>query len=138
MNDAARPVPHVTDANRPFWDGTREGRLLVQRCGTCSRLRFPPAPFCDDCLSEDVAWTLVSGHGVVWSVCEFHRPYFKGLEVPYNVALVLLDEGPRLYTNIVGMPFARIQIGMRVEAVFDPVTDEAALVRFRPVEDGAV
>ena len=137
MSDAAKPLPNVTDLNRPFWAGARDGKLPVQRCGACARFRFPPARTCEACLSDAVDWVPVSGRGTVWSVCEFHRPYLKGFAagLPYNVALVTLDEGPRLYTNIVGAPYASIEIGMTVQAVFEPVTADAALVKFRPVQE---
>ena len=137
MSDAGKPLPTVTELNRPFWTGTREGLLRVQRCATCSHLRHPPAPMCDACLGEETEWVLLSGQGTVWSVCEFHRPYLRGFaaELPYNVALVTLDEGPRVYTNIVGRPYAEITIGMRVEAVFEPVAPDVSLVKFRPVAE---
>lgn len=136
MTAYAKPLPHVTPLTQPFWDAARAGRLDVQRCGNCGTLRFPPARICDECLSEDVAWVTVSGRAAVWSMCEFHRLYFKGFaaELPYNVALVRLDEGPRMYTNLVGIPYKGIKIGMRVQAVFEPVTDDVTLVKFRPAE----
>lgn len=139
MSDAAKPLPNVTDLNRPFWAGARDGKLLVQRCGACGRLRFPPARTCDACLSAAADWVPVSGQGTIWSVCEFHRSYLRGFatELPYNVALVTLDEGPRLYTNIVGLPYASIEIGMSVQAIFEPVTADAALVKFLPVQEAS-
>jgi hypothetical protein len=75
----------------------------------------------------------VSGNGTVWSFCEFHRQYFDGFDVPYNVALVRLDEGPRMYTNLVGVATEDIRCGMRVKAVFEPVDDKVTLVKFTPV-----
>jgi uncharacterized OB-fold protein len=128
----ARPLPHITAATKPFWDATHNGQLTVQQCGSCRKLRFPPATICDNCLSGQAAWVPVSGRGTVWSLCEFHRPYFKGFELPYNVALVRLAEGPRMYTNIVGIPPEEIRIDMRVKAVFEAVTDAVTLVKFTP------
>ena len=138
MTEYAKPLPHITPQTQPFWDATREGRLVVQRCGACGRLRFPAASICDECLSEESAWVPVSGRGTVWSMCEFHRLYFKGFaeDIPYNVALVRLDEGPRMYTNIVGIPYADITIGMAVEAAFEPATDAVTLLKFRPITAG--
>lgn len=134
MSTYTKPLPHVTTLTQPFWDAARAGRLEVQKCGSCGRLRFPPAKICDECMSEETSWVQVSGRGTVWSVCEFHRSYFKGFaaEMPYNVALVCLDEGPRMYSNLVGIPYDRTEIGMRVEAAFEPVTDTVTLVKFRP------
>jgi uncharacterized OB-fold protein len=137
MSTYSKPLPCITPATQPFWDATRIGQLTVQRCGACGKLRYPPARICDECLSEAADWVPVSGRGTVWSFCEFHRPYFKGFEaeLPYNVALVRLDEGPRLYTNLVGIATADIRCGMRVAAVFEAVTDEVTLVKFAPLED---
>ncbi len=119
---------------QPFWDAARAGRLEVQKCGSCGKLRFPPAKICDECMSGETTWVRVSGRGTVWSMCELPRLYFKGFEpeMPYTVALVRLDEGPRMHSNLVGIACDRIKIGMRVEAVFEPATDTVTLVKFRP------
>lgn len=130
-----KPLPFVTPMTEPFWAGTRAGRVSVQRCVGCGHLRFPPSGVCDECLGEATEWVTLSGKGTVWSVCEFHRQYFKGFETPYNVALVRLDEGPRMYTNIVGTAYEDILPGMRVRAVFDAVTDAVTLLKFE--RDGA-
>lgn len=137
MSEAGKPLPVVTECNQPYWTGAREGVFKAQRCIACSHLRFPPARICDACLGESAEWVSLSGQGTVWSICEFHRPYLKGFaaELPYNVAVVALFEGPRLYTNIVGRPYAEITVGMRVEAVFDTVAPDISLVKFRPVPE---
>ena len=139
MSEYAKPLPHVTPLTQPFWEAAKAGRLVVQQCGACGQRRFPPSKICDSCLSDAATWVDVSGQGTVWSVCEFHRAYFKSFaaELPYNVALVRLDEGPRLYTNIVGIPYEAIKIGMRVNAVFEPVTDDVTLVKFGPKPEEA-
>ena len=132
MSGYAKPLPVVTDLTRPFWDAARAGRLVVQRCLRCGKMRFPASPLCDARLATETAWAPVSGRGAVWSACEFHRAYFPGFGVPYAVALVRLDEGPRMYTNLLGVEYAAIEPGMRVQAVFDPVTPEVTLVKFQP------
>lgn len=85
------------------------------------------------------SWVPMSGRGTVWSMCEFHGLYFKEFvpETPDNVALVCLDEGPRMYTNLVGISYDRIEIDLRVVAVFEPVTDMVTLVKFRAAEEGS-
>ena len=110
MTDYLKPLPIVSPLTQPFWDGARSGRLVVQKCGDCGKHRFPASTICDACLSEQAAWVEVSGQATVWSVCEFHRVYFKGFanEIPYNVALVRLDEGPRMYTNLVGISYGTL------------------------------
>ena len=130
----AKPLPRIDDKNRPFWQATEAGRLTVQRCGACGALRYPFAEICAECLSSEADWVEVSGRGTVWSFCTFHRNYFKGFEaeIPYSVVLVRLDEGPRLYSNLVGVPREQIRIGMRVKASFEHVADGVSLVKFKP------
>lgn len=134
MNAYAKPLPVLDGENAPHWAGAREREVRVQRCMSCGRLRFPAARHCSECLSEASEWTAVSGRGEIWSHCRFHRVYFKGFEteMPYTVVLVRLDEGPMLYSNLVGMEDAPIRIGQRVQAVFDDVTDEVTLIKFTP------
>ena len=136
MSEYGKPLPHVTPLTQPFWDAAKAARLVVQQCTNCGRNRFPPAKNCDHCLSDETEWVDVSPFGTVWSVCEFHRAYFKGFEpdLPYNVAIVRLDDGPSMYTNLVGIDYHNVEIGMRVQAVFEPVTDTVTLVKFRPIE----
>jgi len=133
MNTYQKPLPHIVPANEPFWKAAHEGRLVAQRCNDCEKLRLPASPVCDACLSERSEWTELGGQGTVWSVCEFHRAYFASFadELPYNVALVKLDEGPRLYTNLIGVPSSQITIGHRVIVAFDQVTETISLVKFR-------
>jgi uncharacterized OB-fold protein len=133
---AERPLPEVTDQNRPFWESARAGRLTLQRCKNCGQWRYPPARHCYRCLSDEAEWAPVSGRGTVYSFVVFHQafhPAFKE-QVPYNVAVVELVEGPRLVSNIVDCRNEEIYVGMPVEAVYEPVTDEVTLVKFRPVE----
>lgn len=132
MSVYAKPLPRIDERNRGHWDGARENKLLVQKCGDCGALRYPSSRLCAKCQSEVAGWVEVSGKGTVWSWCVFHRAYFEGFkpEIPYAVVLVQLDEGPKLYSNLMGVPKERIRIGMRVKAVFERVTDEATLVKF--------
>jgi uncharacterized OB-fold protein len=135
MTSYAKPLPQITDENRAFWEGTRAGRLLMQRCDACSHLRFPISIVCPECLSPDHSWKPVSGTGEVFSYVVFHQIYDRTFadDVPYNVALVQLDDGPRMFSNIVGVPNDAVQVGTRVQVVFDAVTDEITLPRFTPV-----
>lgn len=133
MTDYAKPLPVLTDENRPFWQTGQRGRLSLQRCGSCSHLRYPISRFCPRCLSPQFEWTDVSGRGTVFSFVVFHRAYHAGFaqEIPYNVALVQLDEGPRLYSNIVGTPNEQVRVGDAVAVVFDQVTPEVWIPKFR-------
>ncbi len=127
-----KPLPRIDETNRPHWQGAKAGGLRVQRCMACSALRYPPARWCPQCLGEESDWITVSGKGTIWSWCVFHREYFKGFEseMPYAVVLVELDEGPRIYSNMVAGSGGRPEIGTRVRAVFEPATDEVTLVKF--------
>ena len=128
----AKPLPKIDERTKPHWEGNVVRELRVQRCDDCGTMRFPASRWCANCLSENTSWQKVSGKGKVWSWCVFHRAYFKGFEsdVPYAVALVELDEGPKMYSNLVGIPRDQIKIGMRVRAVFDKVTNDVTLVKF--------
>ncbi len=132
MADYNKPLPTLTGDNRPFWDNCRAWRLCLQQCA-CGHLRYPISPFCPQCLSGAFEWTPVSGRGTVFSYVVFHQAYHPGFkeDVPYNVALVQLEEGPRMYSNIVGVPNDQVRIGDAVEVVFDAVTPEVTIPRFR-------
>lgn len=129
----AKPRPKIDTVSRGFWDNAREGRLSVQRCDDCSHLHFPGSPVCPRCLSESQSWMPVSGRGTLLSWVRFHRAYWDGFraDLPYLVALVGLEEGPMLMTNIVGTPAEDLDIGTPLEAVFETVDDEVTLPKFR-------
>jgi uncharacterized OB-fold protein len=129
-----KPLPRPSEDSAPFWEAASKGELRLQRCGDCGHVRFPPSILCARCLSERCEWVQLSGRGVVYSWIVVHQsqhPAFNA-DVPYNVAIVQLDEGPRLHTNLVECPNDRIHIGMPVEVVFEKVSDDTALVKFRP------
>jgi hypothetical protein len=133
MSEYAKPLPRVTALNRPFWEAARRHELRLQRCVDCARFRYPPSPVCPECLSEESEWARVSGRGTVTTWVVFHRKYFESFaaDLPYHVVQVQLDEGPRLTANVVDVPNDEMHIGMPVETVFDDVTPEITLVRFR-------
>ena len=128
----AGPLPAPGGPNAPVWEAARRGELRLQRCLVCGARRFPAGRWCPACRGERTEWARASGRGTVEAFCVFHKPYFPGLAAPYNVAVVRLEEGTKLFSNVVGVPNERIEVGMAVEAVFDAVTPEVTLVRFRP------
>jgi len=130
-----KPLPRLDDANRPFWDGARRGALVLQRCLDCGTHRFPAARACVRCHGARSEWVATSGRGTVESFCVFHKAYFPGFEaeLPYNVAVIALAEGVKLFSNLVGIANDAIAIGMAVEAVFEPATETVTLVKFKPV-----
>lgn len=129
-----KPLPRPTTLSRPFWEAARRHELRVQRCTTCGHRWLPPSDRCPACLSKAYEWALASGRGKVWSWIVMWQRYFPAFEaeIPYNVAYVELEEGPRLMTNLVNCDPATIRCDMPVEVVFEDVTDEITLPKFRP------
>lgn len=134
MSTYTKPLPLVDAQSRPYWEAARRHELRLPKCDACGALRVQFERWCPRCGSEKSTWNRLSGRGTVWSHCTFHRPYFKQFEpdLPYGVALVQLDEGPKLITNIVGIERSGIRIGLQVHAVFEDVTPEVTLIKFRP------
>lgn len=128
-----RPVR--TEVNGGFWDGVDDGELRVQRCDACGELRYPPAPRCPRCLDAGWSWQPLSGRGEVLSFVVVHQRYHPAWadRVPYNVAIVQLDEGPRLISNVLPLSTADVAVGQRVRVVFD---DESGVQVPRFVPDG--
>jgi uncharacterized OB-fold protein len=133
MSAYAKPLPQIDEANRPYWDALRAGRVDVLTCGDCGEMRIYTFRKCPKCGSETAHWTTLPGTGEIWSLGTFHQVYFEGFraEVPSTVAIVQLDGGPRVYSNIVETEARAVQIGARVAPVFDAVTDEVTLLKFR-------
>ena len=124
------PLPEPTPLSQPYWDALKEGRLTFQRCRNCSHSWLPPRAECPECLAGEWDWTAAAGKGRVVSWVIYHHAYHEEFKerLPYNVALVELDEGPRLITNIVN-PDAGIAVEKPVKL---QIEDEhgVALARF--------
>ena len=137
MNRADLWVAHlpVIDAeSAPFWAATQQRRLLIRHCQACGRSHFYPRHACPYCWSENCEWRPSNGQGRVYSYTVIHHheaPPFKDL-VPYIVALVDLDEGVRLTANLLECTPEVVHVGMPVEVVYEPVTDQITLPQFRP------
>ena len=129
----ARPLPQVSAEMAPFFEAARRQQLVVQRCRGCGTLRFPARDRCSACLGREAEWVPVSGRGTVLSFAVMHQVYHPGFaaEVPYAVVLVALDEGPRMISNVVGVPPSDIRIGTPLEVVFEAVSPEVTLPKFR-------
>ena len=132
-----KPLPVPDPVTQPFWDGLKAGELRIQRCMACGTAIFYPRSGCPGCGSRDIEWITASGRGTVHAFTIAHRGVpaaFKG-STPYVVAMVELEEGARLMTNLIGVdptPEA-VKIGMPVEVVFDAVTDTVTLAKFKPL-----
>ena len=132
----AKPLPVITPENKPFWDACKAGELRMQQCTDCRHIRYPINLVCPRCLSSGAEWVRLSGRGTVFSYIVFHQVYHAAYkdDVPYNVAMIQLEEGPRMFSNVVGVPNDAVKVGDPVEVLFDPVTPEVSLPKFRPAE----
>ena len=115
------PIPQLTDENEAFWTGGKDGRLLIARCSDCSYYVHPPAPRCPRCYGDRVAPAPVSGRGRVYTYTVNRRAWAPGVDVPYVLAVVELDEQPglRLLTNVVGCAPDDVAVGLAVEVEFE-------------------
>ena len=130
-------LPSPDPETQPFWDACRQGRFLVRHCNACGRDYFYPRPFCPTCWSDDVDWKQASGRGTLYSVVHVNDlPPFSE-RVPYVAAIVELDEGPRVMTNIEGTPFDQLRIGATVEVDWKPISDDVTIPVFRQVASGS-
>ena len=127
-----RMRPIVGHDNGWWWEAVARGELLIQKCEACGTLRHPPRAMCGDC--QSIEWTSIrpKGTGTVFSHTVLHHPKFPGYEYPLVCAVIELDEGTRLVSNLVGCAPADVRIGMPVELVFENVDDEMKLPFFRP------
>lgn len=127
-----RPAPVLTEDSEGFWLAAKDGRLVIQRCKACGRASHPPRPMCPDCHSLDREWVPASGNGVVYSYAFLHHPQHPAFSYPVPAALVELEEGVRLVTNLVDVDPNEVRIGLEVEVTFEPTADDFAVPVFRP------
>lgn len=129
-----KPLPRPSAESRPFWNAAREHRLVLQKCRACGQFWFPPSQRCIHCLSGDHDWTEVKGTGKVFSFVTYQRLYHPGWEgeIPYVVAVIELDEGPRILSTVTGIPVEEVACDMPVRVVFDDVTPDVTLPKFAP------
>lgn len=134
---AGKNLPRPTPETQPYWDGCREHQLLLQRCGKCSRFQFYPRILCASCASTDVNWVQANGEGRVLSYTIIRRAISEAYaaEVPYTVALIQLEEGPTLMSNVVDCDPERVTIGMPVKVVFKDWSENITLPVFRPLDE---
>jgi uncharacterized OB-fold protein len=127
-------LPELTDLNRPFWEGCRNDQLVLQRCSECGHLRYPISRVCPRCISSSYSWEPTSGRGTVYSFAVFRHAYNEAWrdQVPYAVALIELEEGPTMISNIVGVDVDDVHVGLPVRVVFAPATDQVTVPRFTP------
>ena len=130
-----KPLPRIDEVNRPYWEAAKRHELLLQKCQECGHYRYPLGETCPSCLSDRLEWVKVSGRGSVYTWTVFHQVYHPAFkeDVPYAVVAVELEEEPTIITNLVDCKIEYLKVGMPVEVVFDEVTAEVTLPKFRPV-----
>jgi uncharacterized OB-fold protein len=125
------PVPHASsELSVPFWQGCSAGELRYQCCESCGAANFPPTEHCRQCLSAELSWERSGGRGEIYSWTVVHRPVTAEFEPPYAPAIVTLDEGYQMLTNVVGVAPADLAIGMRVQVQFHAVGADVTLPYF--------
>jgi uncharacterized OB-fold protein len=136
MMSAFVPIPEPSELSAPFWSAGLDGVLRLQQCLACAHVRFPLDAICPRCLSSSYEWSTLSGHGTVQTFIRFQRAYDPSWEdrVPYIVALIQLDEGPVLISNVVGEGALEVKVDDAVEVVFELTSEVAALPQFRRTE----
>jgi uncharacterized OB-fold protein len=137
--DLERPLPQPTTPEAmPYWEGAREGKLMLPRCQACAKAFFYPRVVCPFCASRDITWIQASGRGRLYSFAIAHQIMNKAFRVkpPVILAMVELEEGPRLLTNLVNVAAdpGTLHCDMPVEVVFEKLTAEISLPMFQPVQ----
>jgi len=129
----ARNLPHPTPETAAYWEGCRQGKLLIQRCGSCGHYQFYPRIVCTDCMSTQVEWIQASGCGTVisFTIVRHTASEAYAADVPYVVALIQLDEGPTMMSNVIDGDPERIKIGMPVEVTFESWSANITVPKFR-------
>ncbi len=125
------PVPTLHPDNEGFWQGVKRQELVLQQCKECGNWLHPPRPMCPKCRSLETEWVPSAGKGTIYSWVVYQEAPHPGFKAPYAVVLVELEEGVRLISNLVDVTPEEVSIGMPVEVVFDQVTEEVVLPKFR-------
>lgn len=130
-----RPVPSPTPDNVAFYDAARRGELRFQRCAACGAFRHYPRPVCPHCLSREYTWDLASGRGRVYTWTVVRGPTLPAFEakVPYVIADILTDEGVHFVSELVDCAPDQVRADLPVRVVFEPVSVDITLVKFRPI-----
>lgn len=129
-----KPIPVVNTWARPFWDAAREERLIIQKCAACGEHIFYPRIACPHCAADDLEWVEASGKGSVYSytVVENNAPSAFIADMPYVVAVIRLEEGVQMLSNVVDCDPHAVTCDMPVEVCFERLDDEFTLPKFRP------
>jgi len=137
MTEPALPVPKPTNDSREFWSNAAEERLLLRACRSCGKAMFYPRPLCPACGSDALEWREASGRGVVHACTIVYRAPDQAFRAraPYVLALIDLEEGPRVMANVTDCRPDAVHIGMAVTVWFEPRGADIAIPQFRPKEE---
>jgi uncharacterized OB-fold protein len=136
MGEYNKPFPNINGDSKEFWAGCKEHQLRFQMCKVCGHVRWPASIICPRCYSNETKWIIAVGKGKVYTFAVYHVAYHPGFEndLPYVVADVELEEGPRLLTNIVGCRPDEVKCEMVVEVTWEDITEEFSLPKFKPYQ----
>jgi len=135
MTEYNKPLPDVTDPEvAPFWEGTKKQELRIRRCKQCGKYQWPPRPMCAYCHSLELEWVKAVGKGVLYTYTIGQRALHPGFkdDIPYGLVVIELAEGPHMIGNSSGIKPEELEIGMPMSAVFDNVTEQVTLVKWKP------
>ena len=129
-----KPLPIVDEDTAPYWEYCQKHELRMQKCSQCGYIRFPVSIVCPKCHSIEAEWAKLGGKGKVYSFIVQRQAFHPGYQndLPYTVAIIQLDEGPRMESNLEGCKAEDIKIDMPVELFFDDVTEDVSLPKFKP------
>jgi len=130
-----KPLPKPSKWSQPFWDSARKHKLTLKKCKDCGHIDHPPYLYCTNCHSDNSEWVEASGKGklVAYAINTYMVPFPFWDDMPYVVAMIDLEEGVRMLSNIVECDHDKLKNGMELEVVFDDVSDEFTLPKWRPV-----
>ena len=126
-------LPSPSPISQPYFDGCKNGQLLLQHCLSCDRSQFYPRVVCSHCGAASLTWQQAAGEGVVASFTVVRRPVSMAYEAPYAIALIDLPEGVRMMAQLGGIDVSEISVGLRVVAHFDAWSDAISLPIFHPI-----
>ena len=132
---SVRLIPPSTELTQPYWDAARQQQLVVQQCGDCGHRLFPPGANCPKCGSTQLTWQPVSGKGVIYTYTIAHRPPHPVLaeQCPLAIAVVELEEGPRMMSNVIDCDPHTVEVGMQVQVAFEAIDDSDMVIPvFKP------
>jgi len=133
----AKPVPRVNETTKPYWDGARLGKLLLQRCNACRTVVHYPRAWCSKCWATDLEWIEATGRGHVITFTIVHQAPYESYaaDVPYVLAVIRLEEGPQMMANVLGVDPSRMRVELPVHVVFEERGDGFRVPQFEPAEE---